>query len=310
MPMDNAKPRNPYAIDDPRINTGQIVRVGNGWLLNPVSTAPITLLDASLDTAKDVKRILEQSYNAPEHSVQELAALIETRALTFRELRHTLEAYRLSCFALFEKLKSESQEYQEAIAEQPAPAIETMTRDDILGVFRDCRHSLKDFASEEGFPYSAVISHFGGKRLSAPIHEAATNIALQLRLTHRREEVVSELQHTAEDLAGVPPTAAEVLPIWEREAQPAVIARQVVNQFRQAGAIDLHQIRMIDPDGSYGTRWKLHGPIDKLTCVECRELMEASFTVEEIPGCPIHPGCRCTIIGDISNLEKRIGEHK
>jgi hypothetical protein len=273
-----------------------------------VSTAPITLLDASFDTAKDVRRLLEQSYNAPEDSVRELAALIEAQTLTFRELRHTLEAYRSRCFAVFERLKSESQEYRDAFAEQPAAApSETMTRDDIRGVFRDCWYSLKQFATEGGFPYSAVISHFGGKRLSAPIHEAATKIALQLRLTHRREEIVSDLQWRAQELVGVPATAAEVLPIWEGELQPAAIATQVVNRFRQAGAIDLHQIRMIGPEGSYGTRWKLHGPIDKLTCAECRELMEGSFTSREIPGVPVHPGCRCTMLLDISDIEKKAG---
>jgi len=308
MPLDNAKPRNPYAIDDPRIYTGQIVQVGNGWLLNPVSTASITLLDASFDNAKDVKRLLEQSYTAPEESARGLAALIETHALTFKELRHTLEAYRLRCFAVFEKLKSESQEYGDAFAEQPVPASsETMTRDDIRGVFRDCWYSLNQFAIEWGFPYSAVTSHFAGKRLSAPIQEAAQKIALQLRFTRRREGVVLDLQHRAEELAGVPPTAAEVLPIWEGELQPMSIATLVVNRFRKAGAINLHQIRMIDLEGSYGTRWRLHGPIDKLTCAECQELMERAVTGKEIPEVPVHPGCRCTILIDISDLEKRLG---
>lgn len=303
MPRDNAKPRNPYAIGDPRINTGQIVRVGDGWLLNSVSTAPITLLDATFDTAKDVKRILEQSYNAPKESIRELAALIEAQNLTFKELRHTLEAYRLRCFPIFAKLKSESEEYRNAFPEQPEPAPnETMTREAIREVFHDCWYSLKELANEAGFPYSAVIAHFAGKRVSAPIQEAATKIALRLRLIHRREEIVSDLRYRAQELAGVPPTAAEVLPIWEGELQPAAIAREVVNWFRQAGAINLHQIKVIDPDGFYGARWKLTGPIDRLTCAECRELMKRAFTVKEIPVVPVHLGCRCSVDADISDL--------
>lgn len=311
MPLDNAKPRNPYAIDDPRIYTGQIVRVDNGWLLNPVSTAPITLLDASFETAQDVRRVLERSYNEPENSVRELAELIERLGLTFEELRHTLEAYRLRCFAAFEKLKSESQEYMEAFAEQPVPAPgETMSRDDIRGLFRDCCYSLKRFATEGGFPYSTVTSHFAGKKLSAPIQEAAQKVALQLRLTHRREEVVSDLQWRAEELAGVPPTAAEVLPIWEGELKPKTLATQIVDRFRQAGATNLHQIRMIGPDGSYETRWKLFGPIDVLTCAECRELMGRTCSSKEIPAVPVHPGCRCTLVLDTSDLQKKVAEPK
>jgi hypothetical protein len=308
MPLDNARPRNPYAIDDPRIYTGQIVRVDNCWLLNPVSTAPITLLDASFETAQDVRRLLERSYGALENSVQELADLIQARGLRFKELRHTLEAYRLRCFPLFEKLKSESQEYVEAFAEQPAPApCDTMTRDDIRAVFRDCGYSLKQFSSEGGFPYSAVTSHFAGKKLSAPIQEAAQRIAIQLRLSDRREEILSELRFTAQELAGVPPTAAEVLPIWEGEPRPRAIAALIVDRFRQTGATNLHQIRTIDPDGSYGTRWKLFGPTDVLTCAECRGLMASALTAKEIPEVPVHPGCRCTILFDTSELEKRAG---
>ena len=228
-----------------------------------------------------------------------------------KELRHTLEAYRLSCFAVFEKLKSESQEYREAFAERPATApSETITLDDIRKVFHDCGYSLKQFALESGFSHSAVTTHFRGKNLSPTIQQAAQKLALQFRNTELREqhaekklEVLLDLQCKAEELAGVPPTAAEVLPIWEGELQPMTIAAQVVNRFRQAGAIDLHQIMMIDPEGSYGTRWKLHGPMDKLTCAECRELMERAFTSKEIPGVPVHPGCRCTILLDISDLE-------
>jgi hypothetical protein len=308
MPLDNAKPRNLYAIDDPRVHTGQIVQAGDGWRLNPVSTAPITLLDASLDTANDVKRLLERSYNAPDDSVRELAALIGTRALTFKELRHSLEAYRLRCFPAFEKAKSESQEYRDAFAEQPVPApSETMTRNDIRVVFCDGWYSLKQFALDSGFPYRAVTAHFGGKRLSAPIQEAAQKVALRLRLTHRREEVVSGLRRRAEELASIPPTAAEVMPIWEGELQPMVIARQVVERFHRAGAINLHQLQTIDSDGSYRTPCTTTGPIDKLTCTECRELMERVFKIGEIPEVPVHPGCRCTLDLDTSELERNVG---
>jgi hypothetical protein len=312
MALDNAKPRNPYVLDAPRIYTGQIARAGNGWILNPVSTAPITLLDASSDTAKEVKRLLEQSQKTFKDSVRELAALIETQGLTFKELRHTLEAYRLRCFPILERLKSESQEYREAFAETPATApSETMTRDDIREVFHDFRYSLKQFALDSGFSHSAVISHFRGKNPSPAIQQAAQKLALQFRhdqLRERRDErkveVLLDLQCRAEELAGVPPTAAEALPIWEGEPQPVAIATEVVHRFR---AVDLDQIRMIDPDGSYGTRWKLHGPIDNLTCAECRELMARAFSSKEIPECPVHPGCRCTILLDISGLEERIG---
>jgi hypothetical protein len=317
MPPDNAKPRNPYFLGGPGAYTGQIVQVGNGWLLNPVSTAPITLLDASFDTAKQVKRLLEQSRKAFEDSVRELAALIETQGLTFKELRHTLEAYRLRCFPILEKLKSESQEYRDAFSEPvPAPS-KTMTCDEIREVFRNCRYSLKRFAIDSGLSHSTVISHFRGKNQSPAIQQAAQKLALQFRHTQLREqqderklEVLFDLRYRAQELAGVPPTAAEALPIWESEMQPWAIAREILYRFNTACAINVHQIRMIDPDGFYGTRWNLFGPRDVLTCTECRELMARVFTSIEIPECPVHPGCRCTVTIDTSDYEKRIGEPK
>jgi len=280
-----------------------------------VSNAPITLLDASFDTAKEVKRLLEQSHKAFRDSVRELAALIETQGLIFKEVRHTLEAYRLRCFPILEKLKSESQEYREVFAQRPATAPNgTMTRDDIREAFHDSRYALKQFALDSGFSHSTVISHFRGKNPSPAIQQAAQKLALQFRHTQLREqqderklEVLLDLRCRAEKLAGVPPTAAEALPVWEGEPQPVAIATEVVHRFR---AVDLHRIRMIDPDGSYGTRWKLHGPIDNLTCVECRELMTRAFASREIPGCPVHPGCRCIVILDTSDLEKGIEDHK
>ena len=307
MPGGCGEPDNPYVIENLNIHTGAIAPVASGWLLNPVSTAPITLLEATREVAEAAKRLLEQSYNAPQDAISQLAVLIEAHALTFKELQHTLEAYRVRCFPVFEKLKSESPEYKDAFTEQPVsvPSRE-MSCEDIRGVFRDCFYSLKQLALETGFTYSAVTSHFGGRRLSAPIQEAAQKIALRLQSAHRREEVVQDLRCRAEELSGVPPTAAEVLPIWEGDPNPVALATQIVDRFRQAGAIDLHRLRMVDPEGAYGTRWKLHGPIDSLTCAECRALMESAFTIKGIPEVPVHPGCRCTILLDISDLENEI----
>jgi hypothetical protein len=249
--------------------------------------------------------------------VRELAALIETQGLTFKELRHTLEAYRLRCFPILEKLKSESQEYRDAFSEPvPAPS-KTMTCDEIREVFRNCRYSLKRFAIDSGLSHSTVISHFRGKNQSPAIQQAAQKLALQFRHTQLREqqderklEVLFDLRYRAQELAGVPPTAAEALPIWESEMQPWAIAREILYRFNTACAINVHQIRMIDPDGFYGTRWNLFGPRDVLTCTECRELMARVFTSIEIPECPVHPGCRCTVTIDTSDYEKRIGEPK
>jgi hypothetical protein len=61
--------RTPYAITDPEIDTGRILQVDEGWLLNPQCTASITLLGSTCETAQAVKRVLEQSYNDQSHSV-------------------------------------------------------------------------------------------------------------------------------------------------------------------------------------------------------------------------------------------------
>jgi len=309
MPENCARPKNPYAIEDPHIHTGEIVRAGDGWLLNPVSTAPITLLGATREIAEAAKGMLERSYDAPEDSIRGLAGLIEMHLLTFRELRNTVESYRLKCFAEFEKLKSQSPEYCEAFAEpHPRDNEVELGRDEIRAVFRECWYPLKQFALESGFPYSAVLAHFGGKKISASIQEAAQKVAVSLRSDYRRQEILAELHFKAEELAGVPATAAEVLPIWDGGADAAAIARQVVERFRKAGAINLQQIRTIDPGGSYGTLWRVSGPVDRLTCAECKRLMEQAFAVGALPQVPVHPGCRCTLTIDTSELERKAGE--
>ena len=307
--LDRARPKNPYAIQDPHTEIGEIVRVSDGWLLNPVSTAPITLLGATREIAEAVKGLLEQSYNAPEDSTSDLADLIEKHSLSFKELRHTLEAYRVRCLPEFERLKSESNEYSEAFAEpNPCDSNAEMDCGEIRDVFRNCWYSLKQFAQESGFPYSAVLAYFGGRKVSASIHEAAQKVAASLSRDHRRQEILSDLRFRAQELAGVPATAAEVLPIWDGDVDTRALARQIVERFRQAGAINLHQIHTIDPDGTYRTLWTISGPIDKLTRAECRELMERVFTVKEIPAVPVHPGCRCTLIIDTSELERKAGK--
>jgi hypothetical protein len=146
--------------------------------------------------------------------------------------------------------------------------------------------------------------HFGGRKTSVHIHEAAEKEARELQKMQRQDEVLSDLRLRAEDLAGIPRTAAEVLPIWDGKADAIVVATQIVERFRRAATLTLHDIHRIDPGGVYGTLWKIHGPTDALTCVECRELMQQKFTSNNIPVVPVHPGCRCTVILDTSELEK------
>jgi hypothetical protein len=304
MTFDERDMRNPYAIKGTEINTGRIIQVGVGWLLNPLCAASITLLVSTFETAQAVKRVLEQSYNEPSDSVQKLAVLIGTHGLVFKELRHTLETYRMRCSAEFEKLKADSLEYREAFANSPEAAGEAMTSQEIRQLFRQSGYSLKQFAAEHKLSYSAVTSHFGERKTSVHIHEAAKTKAGELKAIQRQDEVLSALRFRAEELAGVPPTAAEALPIWDGEADAVVVATQIVERFRSAATLTLHDIHRIDPGGVYGTLWKIHGPTDVLTCAECRELMQQKFESNEIPVVPVHPGCRCTVILDTSELER------
>jgi hypothetical protein len=304
MTSDEHDERNPYAIKDPRINTGPITQVDEGWLLNPLCTASITLLGSTFEMAQAVKRVLEESYDEPSGSVKELGVLIGTHGLVFKELRHTLEAYRMRCSVAFEKLKVDSLDYREAFANAPKALGEGMTSEEVRQIFRQSGYSLKQFAAEFGLSYPAVTSHFAGRKTSVQIHEAAKKRAGELKAIQRQDEVLSDLQFTAERLAGVPPTAAEVLPIWEGEADAAVVATQVVERFRRAATPTLHDIHRIDPGGVYGTIWTILGPTDVLTCAECRELMQQKFRSNEIPVVPVHPGCRCTVILDTSELER------
>jgi hypothetical protein len=254
--------------------------------------------------AQAVKRVLEQSYDEPSDSVQQLAVLIGTHGLVFKELRHTLEAYRIRCSAAFEKLKTDSLEYREAFANAPEALAEGMTIEEVRQLFRQSGYSLKQFAAELGLSYSAATSHFGGRKTSVQIHEAAKKKAGELKAIHRQDEVLSDLRFTAERVAGVPPTAAEVLPIWEGEADATVVATQVVERFRRAATLTLRDVHRIDPGGVYGTIWTILGPTDVLTCAECRELMQQKFKSNEVPVIPVHPGCRCTVILDTSQLEE------
>ena len=303
MTSDKHDERNPYAIKDPEIDTGRIIQVDEGWLLNPQCSASITLLGSTFETAQAVKRVLEQSYNDQSHSVQQLAVLIGTHGLVFKELRHSLEAYRMRCSAEFEKLKADSLEYRKAFANSPEAVGEAMTNEEIRKLFRQSGYSLKHFAAELSLSYSAVTSHFGGRKTSVHIHEAAKKKARELKVIQRQDEVLSDLRFRAEELAGVPPTAAEALPIWDGEADAIVVATQIVERFRRGATLTLHDIQQIDPGGVYGTLWKIHGPTDVLTCAECRELMQQKFKSNEIPVVPVHPGCRCTVILDTSELE-------
>jgi hypothetical protein len=300
MPSDE---RNPYAIKNPEVNTGRIIQVDEGWLLNAQCSASITLLGSTFETAQAAKRMLEQSYNEQSDSVQQLAVLIGTHGLVFKELRHTLEAYRMRCSAEFEKLKADSLEYREAFADSTEGVGQVMTSEEIRQLFRQSGYSFKQFATERGLSYSAVTSHFGGRKTSVHIHEAAKKKATELKAIQRQDEVLSDLRFRAEELAGVPPTAAEALPIWDSEADAVVVATQIVERFRSAATLTLHDIHRIDPGGVYGTLWKIHGPTDLLTCAECRELMQQKFKSNEIPVVPVHPGCRCTVILDTSELE-------
>jgi len=304
MTSDERDERNPYAIMDPEIDTGRILEVDEGWLLNPQCTASITLLGSTCEAARAVKRVLEQSYIDQSDSVQQLAVLIRTHGLIFKELSHTLEAYRMRCSAEFEKLKSDALEYREAFANSPEAVGEAMTVEEIRQLFRQSGYSLRQFAAERGLSYPAVTSHFRGRKTSVHIHEAAKKKARELKVIQWQDEVLSDLRFRAEELAGVPPTAAEALPIWDGEADTVLVATQIVERFRSAATLTLHDIHRIDPGGVYGTLWEIHGPTDVLTCAECRELMRQRFKSDEIPVVPVHPGCRCTVILDTSELEK------
>jgi len=304
MTSDKRDERNPYAIKDPEIDTGRILQVDEGWLLNPQCTASITLLGSTCETAQAIKRVLDQSYNDQNDSVQQLAVLIGTHGLIFKELRNTLEAYRMRCFAEFEKLKANSLEYREAFANSPEAVGEAMTVEEIRQLFRQSGYSLKQFAVEHGLSNAAVTSHFGGRKTSVRIHEAAEKKARELKAIQRQDEVLSDLRFRAEELAGVPHTAAEALPIWDGEADAVSVATQIVERFRSAATLTLHDIHRIDPGGFYGTLWRIHGPTDVLTCAECRELMQQKFKSDGIPVVPVHPGCRCTVILDTLKLER------
>jgi len=124
-----------------------------------------------------------QYYDAPVDSVQQLATLIGTYGLLFKELQHTLAAYRLRCFVEFEQLKIHSLEYREAFAEPSEGAGEEMSREEIRQQFRDRGYSLKQFAAETGLSYSVVTSHFGGKKTSDRVDGEAQKRAKELRRT-------------------------------------------------------------------------------------------------------------------------------
>ncbi len=298
MTSDEGDGRNPYAIKNPGINTGQVIQADDGWLLNPLCTAPITLVGCPFETAQAVKRVLEESFNNYFESVQELAVLIETYGLIFKEIRQTLEAYRMRCSVEFETMKADSQEYREGFAKSPEAVGEAMTTEEIRRVLRQAGYSLNQFAKESGQSYAAVTSHFGGRKISAHIHEAAEKKASAFRTIQRQDEVLSDLRFRAEGLAGVPPTAAEALPIWDAEIETNVVATQMLERFRRSATPTLHDIQRIDPGGVYGTLWSVQGPTDVLACVGCRDLMRRKFTSNAIPVVPVHFGCRCSLILD------------
>jgi hypothetical protein len=298
MTSDERDGRNPYAIKNLSINTGQVIQADDGWLLNPLCTAPITLVGSPVETAQAVKRVLDQSFNNYYESVQGLAVLVGTYGLIFKEIRQTLEAYRTRCSAEFEKLKANSLEYREAFANAPVALDEALTSGEVRQLFRQSGYSLKQFAAESGLSYSAVTSHFGGRKSSVHIHEAAEKKARALRTIEQQDEVLFDLRFRAEGLAGVPPTAAEALPIWDAEIETNVVATQIVERFRRSATPTLHDVQRIDPGGAYGTLWNVQGPTDVFTCVECRDLMRRKFTSNAIPAIPVHFGCRCSLILD------------
>jgi hypothetical protein len=300
MTSDGRDERNPYAIENPGINTGEVMEVDEGWLLNPLCTASITLVGSTFETAQAVKRVLEESFKKHYGSVQELAVMIGTHGLVFRELRHTLEAYRMRCSAEFEKIKADSHEYREAFANSPEAVGEAMTSEEIRQLLQQSGYSLKQFAKESGQSYSAVTSHFRGRKTSVHIHEAAEKKARELKILWRQDEVLSDLRSKAEECASVPPTAAEALPLWDTKVDKVVVATQIVERFRRSATPTLHDIHRIDPSGAYGTLWKIQGPTDVLTCVDCRELMQQKFKSNAIPVVPVHFGCRCTVSLNIS----------
>ncbi len=61
----NSEKQRSYALKDHNINTGRIVRVDGGWLLNPLCSASVTLLGSTFEMAQAVKNLLEESYNEP-----------------------------------------------------------------------------------------------------------------------------------------------------------------------------------------------------------------------------------------------------
>lgn len=50
------------------------------------------------------------------------------------------------------------------------------------------------------------------------------------------------------------------------------------------------------------TRYRVHGPRDKLTCSECESAMRGNYVFRQLPKFPVHFGCRCTVLLDTSDL--------
>lgn len=115
--------------------------------------------------------------------------------------------------------------------------------------------------------------------------------ALAACRTEEADGILADLQLEAEELAGVPTTAAMELPIWDLSISEDEIQLPVAPCHQQAR----EHAALFESEGAR-VRWHVNGPNDKLTCDECRELLSQGFAASELPDMPVHPGCRCMLV--------------
>jgi hypothetical protein len=287
---------NPYRVPGPEIS-GHVTETPDGWLLNPEGTAPITVCGCSELIAIRAQEILQRAYDHPRESLEELAALIDEHRLDFKELRQSLESYRLRCREELKRLEPEA-----TLLAPPERPTYAKTPEELKAVLHAAKLTQKAFSAAHGFSTAEVRAHFNGKEVHPAIQAIVERMEDESRAAveqEKEEERLWDLRFEAQERAGVPATAAESLPLWEEGFSAQALARSVIDRLRSSGSIDKRQMRMIDPDGMYGCKWRTIGPDDYLTCAKCRDYMKRTFTTGSVPEVPLHPGCRCWIGIDV-----------
>jgi hypothetical protein len=290
---------NSYRVPGPQIE-GRITRTAEGWLLNPQGMAPITVCGCSEVLAAKAREILQRSYECPNESIADLAALIDEHDLKFKELMHSLQAYRQRCHEEFQRLEAQAKPL-----DTPVPPAYARTPDELKAILRASKLTQRAYAAKHGFSTTAVRAHLNARTFHPEIQAVIEKMEDQAHLAAEQieiEERLWDLRYEAQRRAGVPGTAAEVLPIWDGEYSAKDLARSVIYRLRSPGSIDKRQMQLIDEGQMHPARWRTSGPIDILTCDECRLLMQRSFTASECPEVPVHPGCRCQLIVDMEAI--------